>query len=435
MGMFCDQTSIQVIAGKGGDGYVHFHREKFVARGGPDGGDGGRGGSVIFEGDENTHTLIDLHSKRIIKGGDGEGGDKNDQTGKSADDLIVKVPVGTIVSEIDAKGRKKIIADITKHKEQFIIAKGGKGGFGNRHYKSSRYQVPRFAENGEPGEEKNLALELRMIADVGVIGLPSAGKSTLLNVITRANAKVGPYPFTTLSPNLGVVNLTRQYQDPTASFIMADIPGLIEGAHEGKGLGHEFLRHISRTKVLIHLIDITNENPKEAKKIIENELIQHDRKMKQKKQILAFSKADLIEKSQRPKLKDAFYISAATGEGVDELLKATWLALKAQNEEDKKREREKKAQEEHVILKPYEDSKKAFAVKKGKKVGKIRYFEVTGQRIEQIASMTNITEMAGLVHMRHLVKKLGIQRALISEGAKEKDIITIGKKTFSFKII
>jgi GTP-binding protein len=211
MGMFCDQTSIQVIAGKGGDGYVHFHREKFVARGGPDGGDGGRGGSVIFEGDENTHTLIDLHSKRIIKGGDGEGGDKNDQTGKSADDLIVKVPVGTIVSEIDAKGRKKIIADITKHKEQFIIAKGGKGGFGNRHYKSSRYQVPRFAENGEPGEEKNLALELRMIADVGVIGLPSAGKSTLLNVITRANAKVGPYPFTTLSPNLGVVNLTRQY--------------------------------------------------------------------------------------------------------------------------------------------------------------------------------------------------------------------------------
>lgn len=424
--MLCDQTTIKVIAGKGGDGCVHFRRAKYIPRGGPDGGDGGHGGKVIFEADENCRTLIDLHSKRILKAEDGEKGDKGLCTGKMGANLILTVPVGTIVY---SKGKKELLADLTHHKQQFIIARGGKGGYGNEHYKSSRYQVPRFAELGEPGEEKEVTLELRMIADVGIIGLPSAGKSTLLNAITRAQAKTAPYPFTTLSPNLGVVDLTRKLKEPNASFVVADIPGLIEGAHEGKGLGHEFLRHITRTKILIHVIDITEEDPKAAKKIIENELVQYDKKLKEKNQIVVFNKVDLIEKKLRPKWKNVFFISAATGEGIDELLVETWRILKEQPIEKPKKE------EEYKVFRPYEESGKYFKIEFLKKDKEAKIFRILGKRIEQVAVMANINQPDGLLHLRHYIKKLGIERALLKEGAKSGDKILIGDKEIYFKTV
>lgn len=433
--MLCDETSIKIIAGNGGNGMVHFLRAKYVPRGGPDGGDGGRGGDVIFQADENCRTLIDIHRQKIIKAQNGEKGEVNRQRGKSGQDLILIVPVGTMIYD---KKKKNLLSDLTQHGQQFIAAKGGKGGFGNTHYKSSRYQVPQFAEFGEPGEEKDITLELRLIADVGIIGLPSSGKSSLLNRITRANAKVADYPFTTLSPNLGVVDLTKQMGEKSASFVMADIPGLIEGASEGKGLGHEFLKHITRTKILIHLIDITNENPSEAKKIIEKELSKFDKKLKQKTQIIAFNKVDLLGEEERRKIKKknpllskkAFFISAATGEGIEELLKKTFFTLK---EEEKKTKTQKiaKKEEEHKIFRPYEESEKSFQIQKIKK----GFYQITGKRMEQIAIMANIQQPEGLLHVRHLIKKLGIQRALVRGGAKEGDIIKIGEKKISFRAI
>ncbi|MEK7545435.1 MAG: GTPase ObgE, partial [Patescibacteria group bacterium] len=417
--MLCDQTRIRFIAGKGGNGMAHFLKAKFVPKGGPDGGDGGRGGNLILKADENCRTLIDLHRKRNIKAQDGENGGTEQKTGKTGEDLIVIVPAGTMIYSPD---KKELIADLTQHGQEFQITKGGKGGYGNTHFKSSRYQVPQFSELGEPGEEKEVLLELRMIADVGVIGLPSAGKSSFLNYVTRAQAKVAAYPFTTLIPNLGVADLTKILKEPGASFIMADIPGLIEGASEGKGLGHEFLRHITRTKILIHLIDIEDEDPEKAKEIIDNELAQFDKKLKRKKQIVAFNKVDLFDEEKKKELKKKwkkmFFISAATGEGVEELLKETYKVLK--QEEGKMTKKAKKEEsekgEEHKTFRPYEDSPRAFQIKKLKKIGKIRQYLVTGRRIEQVSIMANIAQPDGLMHLRHLVKKLGIQRALLREG-------------------
>lgn len=432
--MLCDETTIKIIAGNGGNGMVHFLRAKYVPKGGPDGGSGGRGGNIIFKADENCRTLIDLHRQKIIKAKDGEKGKTNNQNGKTAEDLTLIVPVGTMIYD---KNKKNLLADMTKHWQEFIGAKGGKGGFGNTHFKSSRYQSPHFAELGEPGEEKEITLELRLIADVGIIGLPSAGKSSLLNRITRANAKVAPYPFTTLSPNLGVVDLTKQLGEKSASFIIADIPGLIEGASEGKGLGHEFLKHITRTKILIHLIDITNENPIQAKKIIEKELSKFDKKLKQKKQIIAFNKMDLLSAEEIKKIKKrnpvlwkkAYGISAVTEEGIDALMKKAFEMLK--NEEIREQKEKKQQKEEYKIFRPYEESKKSFQIKKIKK----GYYEITGKRIEQITLMTNITQPEGLLHLRHLIKKLGIQRALVREKAKEGEILIIKEKEIPFRII
>jgi GTP-binding protein len=249
--MFCDETKITLKAGRGGDGYVSFFRTRQIAKGGPDGGNGGKGGDVILKANENLNSLIALHTRKYFKAEEGKSGFKNNMAGRSGEDLILEVPVGTKVFEDG-----ELIVDLKKHNNLAVIAVGGRGGYGNAHFTSSVRQAPNFAEFGEPGEEKEVSLELSLVADAGIIGLPSAGKSTLISVLSSARPKIGAFPFTTIVPNLGVAKV-----DKKNSLVLCDVPGLIEGAHKGKGLGHQFLRHISRNRVLIHLISADSENP------------------------------------------------------------------------------------------------------------------------------------------------------------------------------
>src|SRR5512135_1893338 len=289
--MFIDQAEIIVRSGRGGNGMVHFHREKFVPRGGPDGGDGGRGGDVIFEVRLALSTLQAFrHVTRYIAA-DGKGGGPNDMSGKSADDLIVPVPPGTVVYDALTGD---LIGDLTEAGQRLTVCKGGRGGRGNPHFKSPTHQAPRTAEKGEPGEEKRLKLELKLIADIGLIGVPNAGKSTLLSVLTNAKPKIAPYPFTTLEPNLGVARV-----DDERSVVLADIPGLIEGASHGAGLGHDFLRHVQRTRVLIHLLDGLSPDPVADYSQINTEMALFDPELARKPQVVALNKIDQPEVQAR----------------------------------------------------------------------------------------------------------------------------------------
>ncbi len=326
--MFIDYVEISIKAGKGGDGAVAFRREKYVPKGGPAGGDGGNGGNIIFVADRNLNTLLDLRYKRIYKADDGDKGGSSLKDGKNGSDIIIKVPLGTIIKEI---GTEKILADLETEGKEFIAAKGGKGGKGNSKFATPTNQTPRFAENGKPGEEKEIALELKLIADVGLVGFPNAGKSTLISTISEAKPKIADYPFTTLLPNLGIV----RYKD-YKSIIVADIPGIIEGAHLGKGLGLTFLRHIERTKILLIMIDITSEDPAKDYKTLINELNQYSKILSKKKKILAFSKADLVDKSTIDKFKKKKFaghsgpievFSSATRYGIQQLLDTLWNQL------------------------------------------------------------------------------------------------------------
>ncbi|HEX9091034.1 MAG TPA: GTPase ObgE, partial [Anaerolineales bacterium] len=319
--MFIDEAIIFVKSGKGGDGVVHFRREKYVPRGGPDGGNGGRGGDVIIKALATLNTLSSFQHRHEFIAPDGERGGRSDRTGKSAEDLIIQLPPGTIVYD---QSSGEIIADLVEEDQEIVLCKGGRGGRGNARFANSRDQAPRLAEKGEPGQERNLRLELRLIADVGIIGVPNAGKSTLLAAVTRARPKIADYPFTTTEPNLGVANL-----DEDTSIVLADIPGLIEGAHSGTGLGFDFLRHIQRTRVLIHLLDGLAENLIVDYAQINSELALFDPDLAKKPQIVAVNKMDLpdvqarwmeIEKGLRKKGLSALPISAVTGENVKVLL-------------------------------------------------------------------------------------------------------------------
>jgi GTP-binding protein len=319
--MFIDQAEILVQSGKGGDGMVHFHREKYVPRGGPDGGDGGRGGSVILEVRSTLNTLAAFRHTARFAAGDGKGGGTNNKFGKSADDLIVIVPPGTVVYDAVTGA---LMGDLTAPDQRLLVCKGGRGGRGNPHFKSSINQIPRTAERGEPGEEKRLRLELKLIADIGIVGVPNAGKSTLLSVLTNAKPKIAAYPFTTLEPNLGVAEV-----DAEASVVLADIPGLVEGAAHGVGLGHDFLRHIQRTRVLIHLLDGLSDDPLEDFAQTNTELGLFDPNLAKKPQIVALNKIDQPEVRERwPKIKKelkkrgftAMAISALARTEVRELL-------------------------------------------------------------------------------------------------------------------
>ncbi len=321
---FIDKAKIFVKGGDGGRGCVAFRREKFVPFGGPAGGNGGKGGNVIIQADERLQTLMDYKYKRHYKAKNGQPGSGSNKHGKSAEDLILKVPVGTVIKDANTG---EIIADLTKHGQSVIVAKGGKGGRGNAAFKSPTNQTPDFAEEGEKGEEKWIELELKLLADVGIIGFPNAGKSTLISTLSHAKPKIADYPFTTLTPVLGVLQL-----DIGDSITLADIPGLIEGASQGAGLGHEFLRHIERTKFLIHMIDIsdfTDKDPIEAFNLINKELSNYSPKLLEKPQIVVGNKIDILsDKSLIKKLKDYFSekgypfipVSLATKEGVDELI-------------------------------------------------------------------------------------------------------------------
>lgn len=319
---FIDEATIQAIAGKGGDGAASFRREKYIPRGGPDGGDGGRGGSIYAIADRNINTLIDYRYARIHRARNGQNGQGSDRYGKSADDIVLRVPVGTLVRDINTN---EIVADLVYHDQKVMLAKGGEGGIGNLHFKSSTNRAPRQFTFGEPGQEFELKLELKVLADVGLLGMPNAGKSTLIRAVSAARPKVADYPFTTLQPNLGMVRV-----DQNRSFVMADIPGLIEGAAEGVGLGHRFLKHLTRTRLLLHVIDMApldeSIDPVHEAKALVKELQKYDESLYQKPRWLVLNKTDMLPPDQQEELckqfvrklkwkEKYFMISALTGEG------------------------------------------------------------------------------------------------------------------------
>jgi len=315
--MFIDQTKVTCIAGNGGAGRVSFRREKFVPKGGPDGGDGGKGASVIFIVDPNLYTLQDIRYNRIYKAEHGQDGGKSQKTGKDGDNLFIRVPPGTIIKDFDTN---KVLADLVERSEQYEACKGGIGGRGNIHYKSATNQTPRQSQPGLPGEKGTFSLELKVLADVGLVGLPNAGKSTLLSRITSAKPKIADYPFTTLQPFLGIIKV-GSYR----SFVMADIPGIIEGASEGKGLGHQFLKHIERNKLLLYLIDAQEDDPKSVFDMLKEEVVAFNPALKEKAYLIVRTKFDLVNieiDNKWNELKDRYVdISAVTGHGLEDLIK------------------------------------------------------------------------------------------------------------------
>ncbi|MGH7724505.1 MAG: GTPase ObgE [Candidatus Eiseniibacteriota bacterium] len=322
--MFADRATIRVEAGKGGAGAISFRREKYVPKGGPDGGDGGRGGSVIFLVDPNVKTLLDFQADKIFRAGHGGFGSGKTSTGKDGKDKVIKIPPGTLVRDSDTGDE---LVDLVEPGARWVAAKGGQGGRGNARFKTSTNQAPRRADPGIPGEARNLSLELKLVADCGLVGFPNAGKSTLISALSSARPKIADYPFTTLRPVLGVVRL-----DEERHFVLEDIPGLIEGASEGKGLGHEFLRHIERTRVLAFVIDVTTEDPRSALATLERELRAWSPALLEKPRLIVLSKADLVTAevaAERARAMDALVISAVTGSGLEEFRRRVWAALDA----------------------------------------------------------------------------------------------------------
>lgn len=440
--MFCDQTTVTFVAGNGGNGCVSFRREKFIAKGGPDGGDGGNGGNIVLIADDNINTLADFRTQKRYKADDGEQGRGKNQHGKTGEDLVLKVPVGTMIYDL---GNKKLFEDLKVSGQSYTVVHGGKGGKGNARFASSTLQAPKFAEVGEPGEERELNLELKLIADVGIIGLPSAGKSTLISVISNARPKIAAYPFTTLIPNLGLVDVGKvtgkRIKD---SFLTADIPGLIEGAHLGKGLGDEFLKHVTRTKILIHVIDVNDKDIVKSYETINTELKNYNKILAKKPQIIALNKADTVddemmtmltrELKKKSKKTPIFGISAATGKGVKDLILETYKVLKALRLEQK--EENEIRIDSYEIHRPHlKMSGKRFEVilvKKGRGVGK-RIFNVKGRNIEKMVQMTNLSNEQAVQRLYSYMSKTGITKELIAKGAKEGDEIMIVDKLLSFK--
>lgn len=330
-GNFVDYIKIHVSSGNGGAGSTHLRREKFVPKGGPDGGDGGRGGHIIIKGNKNLWTLYHLKFKRHFKAGHGGAGGKQTSTGADGKDVLVEVPLGTVIKDTDTGS---ILKEITEDQQEFIAAKGGKGGMGNAHFKSSTNQTPRYAQTGLPGEENNVTLEMKVLADVGLVGFPNAGKSTLLSVLSAAKPKIADYPFTTLKPNLGIVSY-RDYQ----SFVMADIPGIIEGAAEGKGLGHYFLRHIERNSILLFLIPSDADDLRKEYDVLVDELRRYNPELLDKQSLVAISKADLLDDELRAEMTELLdisfegipylFISSVAQQGLDALKDALWRSLNA----------------------------------------------------------------------------------------------------------
>lgn len=412
--MFIDEAKIYVRSGKGGDGFMHFHREKYVARGGPDGGDGGRGGDVMLEVVATLNTLSAFRRKSKFIARDGGKGGVNNMTGKSAPALVIPVPPGTIIFD-NATG--SLLGDLVAPGQTLLVAKGGRGGRGNTHFASSRNQAPRTAERGEPAEERFLRLELKLIADVGIVGVPNAGKSSLLAAVTNARPKIADYPFTTLEPNLGVAEL-----DADTSLVLADIPGLLEGAHQGVGLGDAFLRHIQRTRVLIHLLDGLSDDPLADYSQINSELALFDAALKERPQIVALNKIDLPDVQARwPVIEAALKqrgvaepvaISAAARTGLQPLLWRVAVMLQTAPAP--------KAVEEMPVYRPAEDPGE-FSLKRV-----AGGWQVSGAAIERAASMTYWEHEGSVRRFQRLIAALGIEEALRSAGVQEGDTVFIG---------
>lgn len=413
--MFIDQAEIEVRSGKGGNGMVHFRREKYVPRGGPDGGDGGRGGDVILEVRPTLNTLASFRHVSRYVAQDGKPGGSNNKYGRSAPNLIVHVPPGSVVYDAFTGD---LLGDLTHPGQQLLVCKGGRGGRGNTHFKSSTNQAPRTAENGEPGEERRLRLELKLIADIGIVGMPNAGKSTLLSVLTNAKPKIASYPFTTLEPNLGVAQI-----DEDTSVVLADIPGLIEGASHGTGLGHDFLRHVQRTRVLIHLLDGLSADPFSDYQCINAELSLFDPRLAEKPQIIAVNKADQPEVQQRwdalrrqfrKKKVDLMLISAISRTGVrDLLLKAVEsLAVLPPIEDDP---------DQIPVYRPAEDPR-AFTVNRVP-----RGWRIESKAILRAAEMTPWDQDGAVRRFQKLMERLGVDQALKEAGAQDGDTVFIGE--------
>jgi GTP-binding protein len=410
---FIDEVEITVASGKGGDGVVHFRRELYVPRGGPDGGDGGRGGSVILEVDPSMRTLFTFRRKRKFAADDGKNGARAQRSGRSAEDLVLRVPAGTLV--YDAK-TGEMLGDLTDAGQQLQVVKGGRGGRGNQHFANSRNQAPRIAEKGAPAQEKDVRLELKLIADIGIVGVPNAGKSTLLASLTNAKPKIADYPFTTLQPNLGVAAF-----DEETTLVLADIPGLIEGAHKGVGLGHDFLRHIQRTRVLIHLIDGMAEDPLGDFAQINTELNLFDPHLAEKPQIVALNKIDLpdvqarwpeIEKKLKKQGYEPMTISAATGQDVRKLLGRAAQALSDLPAPEK---------EETPIYRPVEDPREFHVAPEG------TGWRLTGTSLERVAAMTYWEEDQSVRRFQRILRQLGVDVAMRAKGVKSGDTVYIGE--------
>ncbi len=425
--MFVDTAKIFVQAGRGGNGAVSFRRELYIEKGGPDGGDGGKGGNVIFRATKDLNTLLNFRYKPEIKAKKGENGSKRNKTGKSGEDLIVKVPVGTLV-----KRDGEILADLKADGEEAVIARGGDGGFGNAHFKSSVRQTPRVAELGESGETFEADLELKLLADVGLVGFPNAGKSTFLSVVSNARPEIANYAFTTLTPNLGVAEIDG------FNLLIADIPGLIEGASEGKGLGDAFLRHVERTSVLLHLIDIYEENPDEQYKIIREELKKYQPELLDRPEIIALTKSEGMDAEmidfQISKLhkvagdSQIFAISSSAHQGLKEVLRA----LRKQVEESRNMQAEVNLDDEEneeiaVISLSQDEINKAWSVEFNEEEN---IFEIYGEKIEKFARRTNFMNIHGVNRLRDILRKMGIEHELRRIGAENSSIISIAGNQF-----
>lgn len=418
---FIDKSKIRVVSGRGGNGMVAWRREKYVDKGGPAGGDGGRGGDIYLIADENMSTLMDFKHKSVFKAESGENGGIKNMHGACAKDLYIKVPLGTVVRDVKSGN---IIADLTSHEQKALVAKGGRGGRGNARFATAQKRAPQFCEPGEPGIERELFLELKLIADVGLLGMPNAGKSTLISRISSAKPKIADYPFTTLIPNLGVVR--KRSGD---GYVVADIPGLIEGASEGVGLGHDFLRHVERCRFLVHLVDSTEKNPFENYKIINKELEKHSEHLANLYQIVVLNKIDSVDEKRRQELyelfkkeiSDVFLISAVTGENLDKLL--DFMGQKV--DEIPKVESQIVVEED---LDAYNNDDSSFEVYKVAK----DTFIVQGGKIGRLASVTDERNSEQVIRLQNILKSMGVFDVLTKKGIKDGDTIIIGQLEFVF---
>lgn len=421
--MFVDIAKIKIKGGDGGAGAVAFHREKYVAAGGPDGGDGGKGGDVVFVVDDNLATLADFRYKRKYSAPNGEGGKGGRCNGKKGKDLEIKVPRGTIIREANSKA---VMADMSKT-ERFVAAKGGKGGWGNIHFATSTRQVPRFAKPGTPGEEWEVSLELKLLADVGLVGYPSVGKSSLISVVSQAKPKIGDYHFTTLVPNLGVVSMGEGN-----SFVIADIPGLIEGASEGIGLGHQFLRHIERCRMLIHIVDVSGSegrNPIDDFEKINEELVKFNPELAQRPMIVAGNKIDMAEPEQIEEFKnyvnskgyEYYSICAPICEGTKELMNVTWNMLQTLPPI-------KEYDTEEIPFEAFIEDNNSF------KITQVDdgYFLVEAKWFPKVLKGIDITDYEALQYMQRVLEKSGIFDALREKGIQEGDIVSLYDIEFEY---
>ena len=424
--MFVDTAKVFIQAGKGGNGAVSFRRELYIEKGGPDGGDGGRGGNVIFKATKDLNTLLNFRYKPELKAKNGENGSKRNKTGKTGENLIVKVPVGTLV-----KKEGTILADLDIDGKEVIIAKGGDGGFGNAHFKSSVRQTPRVAELGEAGETFEADLELKLLADIGLVGFPNAGKSTFLSVVSNARPEIANYAFTTLTPNLGVASIDN------SNLLIADIPGLIEGASEGKGLGDAFLRHVERTSVLLHLIDIYEEDPAKQYQIIREELAKYQPELLDRPELIALTKSEGMDEDlkayQVEKVKQVapnsqiFVISSVAHQGLKELLRALKIEVDNYRLQSEKEEENSDEAELPIITLSQEEVENSWYAEYLEEEG---VYIVKGRKIEKFARRTNFNNIHGVNRLRDIMRKMGIEQEIRRMGGVNESIIEIENNRF-----